>query len=162
MITPSLATFLITIINIAVLFFVLRAFLFKPVTKFMENRTNQIRGTIEAAEQDKAQAKLLLAQYEERLKIAGAEVEAIIRRARETGQREADRLTAEGKAAAELLLANARSQIEAEQRAAMAIFKAEAAALVISASARLLKRELKADDLRSQAALILQELGKNS
>jgi len=34
-------TFFITILNIGVLYLILRAILFKPVTKFMENRTQR-------------------------------------------------------------------------------------------------------------------------
>jgi F-type H+-transporting ATPase subunit b len=158
MLVPSLATFLITLINIGILFLILRAVLFKPVTKFMEDRAKRIEDSITQSEKDKYQAKQLLQQYEERLKAVEGEGEAIIKAAQETARQEADRLIAEAKAAAELLMDNARKQLEAEQRAALAVFKAEAAALVIGASSRLLKRELTAEDSRRQAALFLQEI----
>lgn len=161
MISPNLATFLITIVNIGILFFILRAILFKPVTKFMEDRAKKIHDDIEQAEKDKTQAKLLYQQYEDSLKHAEEESEAIIRSARETAREQADRIVAEGKAEVENLLIAARKRIEAEQKAAMAIFKAEAAALVISASSRLLQRELNQEDTRRYAALLLQEIGKD-
>jgi F-type H+-transporting ATPase subunit b len=161
MISPNLATFLITIINIGVLFFILRAVLFKPVTQFMEARTKKIQDDIEQAEKDKTQAKLLYQQYEDALKHAEEEAEAIIRSARETAREQADRIAAEGKAEAENLLAAARRRIETEQKAAMALFKAEAAALVVSASGRLLQRELNQEDARTYAALLLREIGKD-
>lgn len=161
MISPNLATFLITIINIGILFFILRAILFKPVTKFMEDRAKKIQDDIEQAEKDKSQAKLLHQQYEDSLKHAEEEAETIIRSARETAREQADRIVAEGKAEAENLLAAARKRLEAEQKAAMAVFRAEAAALVISASSRLLQRELNQEDARRYAALLLQELGKD-
>jgi F-type H+-transporting ATPase subunit b len=66
----------------------------------------------------------------------------------------------DGKAEASALLITAHRQIEAEQKAAMALFKAEAAALVISASSRLLQRDLNGEDSRRFASLLLQELGK--
>ena len=65
MIAFSLSTFLVTILNVGILFFVLRAVLFKPVTKFMQDRTNKIEDAIEQSEKDKNQAKALLTQYEE-------------------------------------------------------------------------------------------------
>jgi F-type H+-transporting ATPase subunit b len=158
MLVPSLATFLITLINIGILFLILRAALFKPVTKFMEDRARRIEESITQSEKDKYQAKQLLQQYEDRLKAVEAEGEAIIKAAQEVARQETDRLLAEAKAAAELLMENARKQAEVERKAAMAVFKAEAAALVIGASSRLLKRELTAEDSRRQAALFLQEI----
>jgi F-type H+-transporting ATPase subunit b len=161
MINPNLATFLVTIVNIGILFFVLRAILFKPVTKFMETRAKKIQDDIEQAEKDKVQAKLLYQQYEDSLKHAEEEAEGILRSARETAQEQANRIVAEGKAEAENLLAAARKRMEAERNAAMALFKAEAAALVIGASSRLLQRELTQDDARQYAARLLQEIGKD-
>lgn len=161
MINPNLATFLITIINIGILFFILRAILFKPVTKFIEDRAKKIQDDIEEAEKEKTQAKLLYQQYEDALKHAEEEAEAIIRSARETAQAQADRIVAEGKGEAENILAAARKRIETEQKAAMALFRAEAAALVIGASSRLLQRELNQEDARHYAALLLKEIGKD-
>jgi F-type H+-transporting ATPase subunit b len=152
-------TFFFTFINIGILFFILRRILFKPVSKFIEGRSQKIQDAIEQAEKDKEQAKLVLDRYEEQLKNARIEAEAIINAARETAQGQTERILAEGKAGAEGLLAAARKQIEAEQRAAADRFKAEAAALVIGVSSRLLRREMTGEDSLRQAALLLQEMG---
>ncbi|MDR2258424.1 MAG: F0F1 ATP synthase subunit B [Treponema sp.] len=161
LVSPNLVTFFFTLVNIGVLFVILRALLFKRVTKFMEDRSKKIQDTINQAEKDKNQAKQLLQRYEDRLKGAEAEAEEIIRAARESAQQQAGEIIAGGKEAAEALLANARGQVEAEQKAALARFRSEAAALVISAASRLLRRELNQEDQRRYAGLLLQELGKN-
>jgi F-type H+-transporting ATPase subunit b len=159
LVSPNLVTFVITFINIGILFFILRAILFKPVTKFMEERAKKIQDTISQAEKDKNQAKQLLGQYEEQLKNAEAEAEAIVKAAHEHARLESERILAGGKAAAETLLANTRRQIEAEQQAALTRFRAEAASLVVAASSRLVARELNQDDNRRYAELLLAELG---
>jgi F-type H+-transporting ATPase subunit b len=153
-------TFFFTFINLGILFFILRAILFKPVTKFMEDRTKRIQSSIEQVEREKNQARLLQRQYEDQLKNAQSEADAIINAAQETARKEADRIIAEGKQAAETLLLNVRRQNEAERQAALAIFKAEAAALVVAASGRLLKRELTGEDNLMFAQQLLRELGK--
>jgi F-type H+-transporting ATPase subunit b len=155
MIAFSLSTFLVTILNVGILFFVLRAVLFKPVTKFMALRSAKIRDAIEQSEKDKNQAKALLAQYEARLKNAGAEAEAVLRSAREDARQEAEKIIARGREQADSLIAGARQQIEAEQKAAVAAFRKEAAGLVVAASARLLSRELQSGDNRKYAELLL-------
>jgi F-type H+-transporting ATPase subunit b len=155
MIVFSLSTFLVTIVNVGILFFVLRAVLFKPVTKFMALRSAKIRDAIEQSEKDKNQARALLEQYEARLKAADAEAEAILHGARENAKQEAERIIERSREQADGLVANARRQIEAEQEAAMAVFRKEAAGLVVAASARLLSREFRSEDNRKYAELLL-------
>jgi F-type H+-transporting ATPase subunit b len=152
-------TFFFTLINIGTLFFVLRAVLFKPVTRFMEARSKKIQGDIDQAEKDRDEAKSLLAQHEERLKKAEAEGAALIARAREAAEREADGIIRSGRDEAERIVASGRARLETERRAALAQFHSEAAALVIAVSSRLLQRELSGEDSRRAAALLLKELG---
>jgi F-type H+-transporting ATPase subunit b len=158
MIVPSLATFLVTIVNITVLFFVLRALLFKPVTQFMEARTKKVQDSLDQAEKERAQARGLLKQYEDQLRQIEEDAAETLRSAREAAQAEADRIIAEGRAQAGRLLEKGRKQLEAERRSALAVFQADAAALVLGASGKLLRREITGDDKLSQAELLLQEL----
>ena len=151
-------TFVITIINIAVLFFILRAILFKPVTKFMADRSRKVQDSIEQSEKDKVKAQQTLREYEGRLKNADAEAGEIIKAAHAAAKTEAEQIITGGKAAAQTIIQNARKQIESEQQAALARFKAEAAALVMAATARLVQRELTGDDNRRYAAMLLDEL----
>ncbi|MDR0387635.1 MAG: F0F1 ATP synthase subunit B [Treponema sp.] len=152
-------TFFFTLINIGVLFFILRAILFKPVTKFMEDRSKKIQDSIEQAEKDRNQAKALLVQHEERLRKAETEADALIRRARETAEKEAAGIIRSGRDEADRIIAEGKIRLEAERKAAMARFRSEAAALVVAASSRLLRRELSGEDARRQAALLLKDLG---
>ena len=158
MLNPSIATFLITLINVVLLFVVLRALLFKPVTKFMAERSRKIEESLAGAERETAQARQLLEQYQGQLKKADEEAEAIIKDARENAGREAERIIAEGKDQAERMIAAARDQINSERQAAQSLFKAEAAALVVAAAGRLLMRELNQEDIRRLAAGLLTEV----
>jgi F-type H+-transporting ATPase subunit b len=153
-------TFFFTFLNIGILFLILRLILFKPVTKFMKSRTLKIQNDIAEAEREKTQAKAMRQNYEERLRNIHAEAEAIIRDAREAAQQQAERIIAGGRTEAWNLLMNARKQIETEERAAFAVFQAEAGALVLTATGRLLGREITAEDSLRQAKALLRELGK--
>lgn len=151
-------TFIITIVNIAVLFLILRALLWKPVAKFMADRAKRIQDSIDQAEKDKTLAKTLLAQYEERLGTADAEAEAIIRSAREKARVEAEKIIAESRAQAEASLESARRQLENERLAAIAVFRKEAASLVTLAAGRLVGREIGSEDNRRYADMLLGEI----
>jgi F-type H+-transporting ATPase subunit b len=150
-------TFVITIINITILFFVLKAILWKPVTKFMAERAERIRDSIAQSESNKAKAKALLAQYEAQIKTAETEAETIISKARERAEAEAEKIIAESRASADETLENAKKQLEVERKAALAVFRQEAAALVVTAAGRLVGREIKSEDNRQYAAMLLNE-----
>ncbi|MDR0411873.1 MAG: F0F1 ATP synthase subunit B [Treponema sp.] len=151
-------TFAITIVNLVILFFILRAILFKPVTKFMDERSAKIRNDIDSAEKDRAAAKVLLEQYADKLKTAREDAVAIVRQAQEQADVMAAIRLEETRREAETLIANARRQIESERKAATLLFKAEAAHLVIAASSRLLQREVNAEDSLRLAGRIVEEM----
>jgi F-type H+-transporting ATPase subunit b len=151
-------TFVITIINITVLFFILRAILFKPVTKLMADRAQKVQTVIDQAEKAKADSQKLLAEYEGKLKSAEAEADEIIKTARKSAEAKSRQIIEESKAAAEALIAAARRQVESERQTAFTHFKVEAAALVMAACARLVQREISGDDNRRYAAMMLDEL----
>jgi F-type H+-transporting ATPase subunit b len=150
-------TFVITIINLAVLVIVLRVILWKPVTKFMEGRARRVQDSIEQSEKDKAQASALLAQYTEQLKTADSEAELIIRTAREHAEAEAERIIAESRTTAETMLSNTKKLLDMERREALAAFKKEAATLVVAAAGRLVGREIKGEDNQQYATMLLNE-----
>ena len=151
-------TFIFTILNIAILFLILRVILFKPVTKFMAAREKKVQDSVEQAEKDKAQARDMLAQYETQMKNARTEAEAIIQTARENAMQTVEKIIAEGRVSAETALVNARKQIEEERQHVMDNVRKEAAALVVAATGRLLGREIEDEDNRQYADMLLDEV----
>jgi len=151
-------TFIITIINITILFFILKAILFKPVTKFMAERARRIKDSIEQAQKDKDVAEALLDEYKDRLRKAEAESKVILKVATENAERQAQLIIAEGKKEAQETVNAALKQIEMERQAALAKFKLEAAALVIAVSAKLASKDFSGDDSRRYVNMLLDEL----
>jgi len=147
----------ITIFNIAFLCVILRVILWKPVTKFMADRAKRVQDSINQSERVKTEADVLLARYKAQLTTAETEAKNIIVKAREQAEAEAEKIVASGRASAEELLTAARKQLETEKRAAMAAFRQEAAALVVAAAGRLAGREMKGDDNRQYAAMLLEK-----
>ena len=151
-------TFIITIINLIILFFILRAILFKPVTKFMAERAKRVQDSIDQAETDKVKAAQLLVEYEEKLKKAEADAREILKAAHEDAKKQAQMIIAEGKLEAKKHSDIVRKQLEAEYQTAMAKFRIEAAALVMAASAKMAVREFSGDDNKRYANMLLEEL----
>jgi len=151
-------TFVITVINITILFFILRAVLFKPVSKFMAERAKRVRDSIEQAQRDREEATKLLVEYENKLKNAESESRDILKTARENAERQAELIIAEGRREARDTVNTALKQIENERQAALAKFKLEASALVIAVSAKLAAKDFSGDDSRRYVKMMLDEL----
>ena len=67
-----------TLLNLLILYCILKKFLFKPVTNFIDNRNNKIQETIDAANATRAEVDELKLQYQEQLRGAGEEGKKII------------------------------------------------------------------------------------
>ena len=103
---------LYTVVNILVLFVLLRKFLYRPVMNVIEQRQKQIDDAIADAEGKKNDAQAVLAQAQDKLQNVDTEAaqrrEAYEKQAEkekeqllQDAQRQADAIVAEGKAAAE-------------------------------------------------------------
>ena len=151
-------TLIITVINITILYFILKKLLFKPVTKFMADRAKRVQDSIDQAHRDKARAQKVLEEYETQLRNATAEVVDMLKIAEEDANIKAERIINEGKTEAANIVAAARKQIETEHQAALLKFKLEAAALVMAASSKLSAREFSGDDNKRYVNMLLDEL----
>jgi F-type H+-transporting ATPase subunit b len=152
-------TFFFSLLNIVILFVILRKTLFKPISKFMLARTEKIKGEMEQAAKNMEEAKNLRQTYEEKMRRAGDDAMEAARKIRIAAEQRAEEVISAGKAQAESIVESGRNQIEAERRAAYTAFKTEASALVVQAAARLLQREFSGEDAHRRAAALIEELG---
>jgi F-type H+-transporting ATPase subunit b len=155
-------TFLITLINLAILFVIMRAILFKPVRKFMEKRQAAVKNDIDTAAKQRADAEKLKAQYDEQMAHAREDGAGIINDARVAAEKQAAMIVAEAKKEAETMHTTAQTEIEQEKQASRMQFQQNAVALVLAAAAKLLQRQFSDEDSRREAALFLKQLGETN
>ena len=88
----------ITIVNLLVLYALMRKFLVKPVRAIMEEREQRIESQLMDASQKQEQAHNLKMEYEDKLEQAGVEASAIIQKAREIASQEQEQMIQETEA----------------------------------------------------------------
>lgn len=151
-----------TVVNILVLFVLLRKFLYRPVMNVIEQRQKQIDDAIADAEGKKNDAQAVLAQAQDKLQNVDTEAaqrrEAYEKQAeKEKGQllqdaqRQADAIVAEGKAAA-----------EAEHARRLRDANAETSALARDMCEKLLARNLTQQDDARLLDDLLQKAGDSN
>jgi F-type H+-transporting ATPase subunit b len=152
-------TILIQAINFLILIFLLAKFLFKPLTKFLADRSAGIERSLAEAKAAHEAAAKSQAEYQARIRETQREIAAI----REQGQREVEaerqRLLQASRDEAGRLVAQAKAEIEAETKRAKASLREEAAGIAMAVAERLLGRTVSGDDQRRLAEQYVRDLG---
>lgn len=126
-----------TIINLVVLYLLLKKFLIKPVTDIMEKREKLIADGISHAETVQNEAKQMKQDYETALSGAREESVRIVDRAQQQAQTEYERILAEADRKAGTMLETAKGNIELEREQTMKALQSEIAGLAMKAAAKI-------------------------
>lgn len=153
-------TVLWTVINLLVLFVLLRLFLFKPVTRIMDQRAQAIQDELDRADAQKADAEQLKADYEARLSDARDEAADLVAKAKERANQEYQAVLAQAQADAERVRAAARTQLEAEREAMLQGARDEVAQLALLAAARVAQHSMDEEGERALVDSFLAEAGE--
>ncbi len=148
---------LMHIINIVVLYLLLRVLLYKPIRKFLDKREQKIRTQLEDAEETSKKAQALLEQYQAQLAEAEEQAKQITQEGTARAQQAASKLNADAKQQAEEILAAARAKEQEEQKRAVREMRAQIANMSVDLAAQILKREVRQEDNRTLIDAFFQE-----
>jgi F-type H+-transporting ATPase subunit b len=142
-VTPGLMIW--TIICFLITLFVLKRYAFGPIQKMLDERREQIRQSIEEAENARAEARKLLEEHRSLMNEARGEAEQILAEARRTREAMELRMRQETEAERQRRLEDTRREIAAETARALDRIRAEVADLTLEATAIVVGRKLDAD-----------------
>ncbi|MDR0490892.1 MAG: F0F1 ATP synthase subunit B [Oscillospiraceae bacterium] len=140
------ADILINIINIAVLFFLLRLILWKPVNRYLSERTKRVRKELEDAEKTLLDAEALKQEYTVNLEDIEAHGRDVMRESRAKASEEAEEILGEAREKARGMISEARERINEERELAIDNARREIAQLATDMASRILKREVLPED----------------
>ncbi len=149
----------VNIINILVLYLLLKRFLFKPVALVMEKRSNIVKASLEEADNKKNEATLLKQEYEEALRTAEGKAADIILEAKDRAARDQERSLSEAVEAAARLKEETRRALELEQRLTLEKLKSEVAGIAILAASKVIQSNISAETNRKLIEDFLSEAG---
>jgi F-type H+-transporting ATPase subunit b len=134
------------IVNVVILFFFLRWLLYKPVKKFIDARRASFDERRENLAKQEEEIAKKGAEYEALIASSKKEAEDIIRVARDNANKRADKIIEEARQSAKDIMQSTRSEIAAERDIAQARMREEVADLAVGIAARVLEREVRAED----------------
>lgn len=150
------------VINFIILFLVMKKLLFKPVSEFMNNRTNEIELIMKKADDKNKQAEELLSEYNEKISNIEEEGRQIIREKTKVAQTKFEEIVKEADEEVKRRMDKASLEIEREKEKAVSEVKDSISSLVIGATSKVLEKEL---DEKTHIQLIenfIDEVGDGS
>ena len=141
----------LNVINIVVLFVLLRLILWKPLHRFLSARAASVQETLDNAEKAQEEALALKETYQQNLDGLETEGRELLRASHIQAEEEVKEILAQAKTQAEGILAEARVKIESEKAIAVARARDDVAQLATDMAARILKREVTVSDNVSAA-----------
>ena len=152
-------TIVFSVINILVLFFFLKKFLFGRVNAMLEKRAQMVQADLDQAKQSTQEAEQLKSEYEATLQGARDEAKKLIATAQQTARAQGDQITAQAQQQADSMMAEAQKEIERERRQTLDGVQGEIADLALAAASKLMEQKVDDQTNRDLVNAFLSEEG---
>jgi F-type H+-transporting ATPase subunit b len=156
---PSISSMILSWVALAILYFGLNKFLYKPVSEFLNERKEKIRSDIEGAKVLKEEAITLREDYESRIDLAKRESQDILESARKRGEELKENIVDEAKKEAEAIVSRARREIIREREVAMQDIKSQASEMAILIASKIMEQDVKMDTQNNLIDKFIDEVG---
>lgn len=137
---------LISLINLLILFLMLKKFLFKPVQKIMAARQAQVDQVYEDADKRLQSATQMKQEYEQRLSNARDEADTLVKNATVTAQKRGDQLMSEAQQQASRLKQKAEEEIEQQKKQMLNEVRQDISELAVDIASKVIEREINKGD----------------
>ncbi len=128
-----------TIINLLILFVLLKKFLFGPVIEVMEKRKALIDEQFSSAANAQKQAEQMKTEYEAAFKDADAKAAGVIADAKQSAQAEYERIVSNANAEAARIVSRAEENIVADKQKALQDMESEIASIAMHAATQVIR-----------------------
>lgn len=137
------------LINFLIVLVVLWKFVYKPIIKMLDERTEKIEKSIKHADEIEKRVELIEKEKEEIISQAQKQAQTIIETAHSQGQARQDEIIQSAKKEVERVIAKGKDQLAEEKNIMMKEMKKEIVDLALKATTRILKDQV--DEVKSKS-----------
>ena len=149
-------------INFGVFLLLLTVFLYRPVVRMLDQRSDSIKESLEQAERAKEESAKSEEQVQQALAESRDRAQQIVQQAQELSRKIEEDAKDTARTEAEGLVVRARSDIQRERDDAIEKVRKEFADLAITAAEKVINSSLDADKHRNLVEDVLNEAGSDS
>lgn len=159
LVLPELSSLILAWIALALIYFILKRFLYKPINNALEARKNKIQDDIQSAASVREEAFKLKKDYEGRIKNSKEEGQEIIDGARLRGEELTQHLLAEAKVEADIVLARAKKEIERQKELAYVEMKAQSGEMAVLIASKIMEEKITYESQKDLINKFIDEVG---
>ena len=148
-ISVNVWSILISLINLVIIFFIVKKFFYGPVHKMMDARREEIASRYQAADEAKAAAEADRDLWAKKNEGAEAEADRILKNAEASAELRGKAIVAEADRKAEAILRRAENEADLERRKASEEIRREVVDLSSALAEKMLEREIRQEDHRA-------------
>lgn len=156
----NLWTALFTLLNTILVIVVGTKFLFKPVMKMIQSRQQEIDDLYAKADEAKANAETMEAEYQQKLSVAQQTSDRIVKEAVTRGQNREEEIIRQANLEADAIREKASADIAREKKKALNDAKDEISSLAMEIAGKVVGETLDEDRQKQLVDKFLEELGE--
>ena len=153
-------TIIFTWINLIILVLIMKKLLFKPVTKMLAAREEEVSSMYTKAEEAQKNAQKLENEYTEKLTGAKEEAARIMKEASHEATLRGEQIVADAQNKAQSLLSKAQKEIECEKEAAVSEIKNDIASIAINIAEKVIEKDINEGDYERLVEEFIQGSGE--
>ena len=155
-------TFVAQICNLFILIYLIKLFLFKPVLEILEKRRAAADAEIIQAEETKAKAEAIRAEYERNMQDARQKANEILDSARNTAAIQSEKILKEAQDQTFAMKNKAEKEIAQEKKKAVNEVKGEIGDMAVEIAAKVIEREINEKDHEKLIDEFISNVGEAS
>jgi F-type H+-transporting ATPase subunit b len=150
----------VSLLNLLLLFLILKKFLFKPVKNVLQKRQDNVDATYAEAKMALDEASASKKELEARLSEAQLTADGILQEATVNAERRRERIVSDASKEAESIIRQAKADAELERKKAEDDIKAQIIDVSGALAEKLIERELKTEDHKHLIDSFISDLGE--
>ncbi len=154
-------TLIFTWVNLFILFLIMKKLLFKPVTKMLKAREDEVNSMYEKAEEAQKNALALEKEYTQSLEGAKSEALRIVKEAACEASERGEKIVADAQKEASQKLEKAEKEIERERQSAVNEIKNDIAAMAVSLAQKVIEKDINEKDHEKLLENFIDSWGDN-
>ena len=142
---------IINILNIIIMFVIVRFLVYKPVRKFMDSRTAKLNEQSRIAKEQLTEAQELKESYNAMIRLQEEQSEELLRKAKEDAEKQAAEITDAARKKADKMIKDAQDRIAAREEESVLSMQDKIIDLSLNIAAKILDEKIDDDKNRKLA-----------
>ncbi len=161
-ISVNLWQIVVSLLNLLIIFLIIKKFLFKPVKRILKSRQDAVDEKYAQAEDAVRDAEAKQEELTKRLEGAQLEADSIIKDATVLAERRKEKIENEAKENAESIIRQAKTEAELEKKKAESEIKEQIVVVSTALTEKLIEREINEEDHHKLIDSVISEMEGNN